>query len=207
MAELSDGDIKAILEAEKADALAGENASKLSEERQTALDYYMGDMSKDMPVPPDRSRAVSTDVADTIEGLMPSLMEIFASSDEAVQFEAVGQEDEPAAQQETDYVNHVLFQKNPGFMILYSFMKDALLSKNGIVKVGWVVEEKEEEETYHDLTDLELEIFKQENPDVEIIEDETRLAEADEYGTMAPEPEMPPQPMMPPQGAPMPGMM
>jgi hypothetical protein len=59
---------------------------------------------------------------------MPSLMDIFAGSDEVVRFEPVGPEDEAAAQQETDYVNHVFMQQNPGFMILYSFIKDALLS-------------------------------------------------------------------------------
>ncbi len=71
-------------------------------------------------------------------------MDIFAGSDEVVRFEPVGPEDEAAAQQETDYVNHVFMQQNPGFMILYSFIKDALLSKVGIVKVWW--EEREEEE-------------------------------------------------------------
>jgi hypothetical protein len=201
MAELPDSEIKSMLEAEKADALAGMNASKLSDEREQALEYYMGDMSKDMPVPTDRSKAVSTDVADTIEGLMPALMEIFASSDEAVQFEAVGPEDEEAAAQETDYVNHVLFQKNPGFMVLYAFQKDALLSKNGIVKVWWEDNEVEEEETYRGLTDIEVEVFKQNNPDVKVIEDETYIDEQADYGVMAPmQPEMPQMPMGAPLG-------
>jgi hypothetical protein len=41
-------------------------------------------------------------------------------------------------------------QKNPGFMVLYTFIKDALLSKNGIVKVYWDKSEREERETYLD---------------------------------------------------------
>jgi hypothetical protein len=110
-------------------------------------------MSQDMPAQDGRSRAVSTDVADTIEGLMPSLMDIFAGSDEVVRFEPVGPEDEEAAQQETDYVNHVFMQQNPGFMILYGFIKDALLSKTGIVKVWWEEREQEQRETYYDLTE------------------------------------------------------
>src|SRR5260221_14201969 len=85
-------------------------------------------MGTDVPGQDGRSRAVWTDVADTIEGLMPSLMDIFAGSDEVVRFEPVGPEDEAAAQQETDYVNHVFMQQNPGFMTLYSFIKDALRS-------------------------------------------------------------------------------
>jgi len=153
MPKMKASDLKSMIAAEKADALAAISAAKLAEERADAMDYYLGDMSKDMPAQDGRSRAVSTDVADTIEGLMPSLMDIFAGSDEVVRFEPVGPEDEEAAQQETDYVNHVFMQQNPGFMALYSFIKDALLSKVGIVKVWWEETEQEERETYYDLTD------------------------------------------------------
>ena len=205
MAELSDAEIKAILDAEKSDALAGMNASKLSEEREQAQEYYNGDMSKDMPVPPDRSKAVSTDVADTIEGLMPALMEIFAASDEAVMFEPVGAEDEEAAAQETDYVNHVLFQKNAGFMVLYQFMKDGLLSKLGIVKVGYETSEQEDEETYRGLTDDEFAFLKADEAAGLIEITEHTEYEDESYGALAPQAE-PPMPMMPPQMPP-PGMM
>src|SRR5207248_11038791 len=94
-------------------------------------------------------------------GLMPSLMDIFAGSDEVVRFEPVGPEDEAAAEQETDYVNHVFMQQNPGFMILYSFIKDALLSKVGIVKVWWEEREEESRETYYDLTDDQFALLAQ----------------------------------------------
>jgi GNAT superfamily N-acetyltransferase len=131
MSRMSTSDLKAMLAAEKADALAAISAAQLAEERADAMDYYLGHMNKDMPPQEGRSRAVSTDVADTIEGLMPHLMDIFAGSDEVVRFEPVGPEDEAAAAQETDYVNHVFMQQNPGFMVLYSFIKDALLSSRG----------------------------------------------------------------------------
>ena len=135
MAKLSTSEVQAILKGEKSDALSAAESSKLSHDRGRALDYYLGDMSEDMPAPADRSRAVSSDVADTVEGLMPSLMEVFFGGDEVVEFVPTGQEDEEAAQQETDYVNYVFTQKNNGFLVMYSFVKDALLSKNGIVKV------------------------------------------------------------------------
>lgn len=148
MAKMSLTDLKAILQAEKSDALSGMNASKLSEDRGKAIDYYLGDMTADMPAPADRSKAVSTDVADTVEGLMPWMMDILCGGDEVVRFEPVGQEDEAAAEQETDYVNHVFMQKNQGFLITYEMVKDALLSKTGIAKVWWEREEREERETY-----------------------------------------------------------
>jgi hypothetical protein len=153
MAKITPDTLKGILAAERSDALAAIEAAKLSSDRSDAMDYYLGDMSKDMPAAEGRSSAVSTDVADTIEGLMPQLMDIFAGSDEVVRFEPVGPEDEEAAQQETDYVNHVFMQNNPGFMVLYGFVKDALLSKVGIVKIWWEEGEQEEYETYFDLTE------------------------------------------------------
>lgn len=142
-----------MLAAQKSDALAAMSAARLTQERADAMDYYMGDMSNDMPAQDGRSRTVSMDVQETVEGLMPSLLDIFCGSDEVVRFEPVGPEDEEAAQQETDYVNHVFMQRNPGFMVLYSFIKDALLSKTGIVKVWWEANEREERETYYDLSE------------------------------------------------------
>ncbi len=151
--KMESNDLRAMLAAEKASALAAMSAANLMEERSRAMEYYLGEMRRDMPAPEGRSRAVSTDVSDVIEGLMPQLMDIFAGSDEVVHFEPVGPEDEAAAQQETDYVNHVFMQQNPGFMVLYGFVKDALLSKVGIVKVWWDEREEEQRETYYDLSE------------------------------------------------------
>lgn len=162
-------ELEAILQAEKLDALAAVRASKLSAERTKATDYYMGDMQADMPAMDGRSRAVSTDVADTVEGLMPSLLEIFAGTDDVVRFEPVGPNDVKAAEQETDYVNHVFMQQNPGFLVLYTFIKDALLSKVGIVKVWWEEDEEQHRETYYDLTDDQLQMLL-DNDDIELVE-------------------------------------
>jgi hypothetical protein len=151
MPKMTELELRAILTAHRTDSMSAIVASKLAEERATALDYYQGDMSKTMPAPRRRSKAVSTDTSDTIEGLMPTLMEIFTGGDEVVRFEPHGPEDVAAAEQETDYVNHVFMQANPGFLILYSFIKDALLSKVGVVKVWWEKEELRERETYDQL--------------------------------------------------------
>lgn len=180
MPKLSTTELGAILNAQKADALSGESTSKLSDERSAAMDYYLGDVSEDMPTVEGRSRAVSTDVADTIEGLMPSLMEVFCGSDEVVKFDPVSSEDVEAAEQETDYVNHVFMQQNPGFLVLYSFIKDALLQKNGFVKVYPHDEEKEERETYYDQPDDAYAVIVS-TPDVEVVEHSERQTE---YGTL-----------------------
>lgn len=151
--KLSVDEVTAMVNAQKSDAMAAMAAAQLAFDRARAMDYYLGRMQNDMPTEDGRSQAVSTDVADTIEGMMPHLMDIFAGSDEVVRFEPVGPEDEEAAQQETDYVNHVFMQQNPGFMVLYGFFKDALLSKTGLVKVWWDEREEEQRETYQGLTE------------------------------------------------------
>lgn len=181
MAKMTEAQLRAILSAEKQAALSADSASKLTDDRQRAMDYYNGDMSGDMPVPDGKSSAVSTDVSDTIEGLMPSLMEIFAGSDEVVKFDPVGPEDVEAAEQETDYINHVFMQQNPGFMVLYSFIKDALLSKNGYVKVWWEREEREERETLYDQPDDVVALLAS-DPEVEIVEHTPKPMEGYEPG-------------------------
>jgi hypothetical protein len=187
MPKMPTSELKAMLTAEKLDALAAMRASKLSAERAHAMDYYNGDMSRDMPAADGRSRAVSTDVADTIDGLMPSLMEIFAGSDDVVRFEAFGPEDVAAAAQETDYVNRVFMQQNPGFLILYSFIKDALLSKVGIVKVWWEEREEESRETYLDQPDDAFALLVA-DPDIEIVAHSERSDPSYRPVAMSPEP-------------------
>lgn len=161
MPQMSTSELRSLISSQKADALAATQSAKLTLERERNDRYYNGDMEADLPAEEGRSSAVSSDVADVVEGLMPHLMDIFAGSDEVVRFEPVGPEDEAAAQQETDYVNHVFMQQNPGFMVLYSFIKDALLLKNGIVKVWWEEREEEERETYYDLTEDQFALLSQ----------------------------------------------
>jgi hypothetical protein len=206
MPKMTTAELKAMLAAEKADALSAMQASRLSDERTDAMDYYLGDMSRDMPAADGRSCAVSTDVADTVEGMMPALMDIFCSGEEVVEFHPVGEEDVAAAEQETDYVNHVFMQKNSGFLILYSFIKDALLSKVGIVKVWWEEEEREQRETFYGLTDDQFMIIVA-NPAVEIIAhsayDIPQLATNEmkaPAAAIAPEPPMEELQQMPPKG-------
>jgi hypothetical protein len=95
-------------------------------------------------------------------------MEIFCSSDDVVRFEPVGPEDVQAAQQETDYVNHVFMQQNPGFCILYDFIKDSLLSKIGFIKVWTETESQDEKSTWYNQPDDAFMLIAT-NPDLKII--------------------------------------
>jgi len=127
----------------------------ISHQREQAMSYYYG-----LPFGNEvegRSQYVDSTVQDTIEWIKPSLMRVFASGDEMVKFTPHGPEDVAMAEQATDYVNYVFTKDNPGFEILYSWFTDALLSKNGIVKVWWDETETYVREEYYDLTDIEIE--------------------------------------------------
>ena len=126
----------------------------ISQQREQAMSYYYG-----LPFGNEvdgRSQYVDSTVQDTIEWIKPSLMRVFASGDEMVKFSPHGPEDVEMAKQATDYVNYVFTKDNPGCEILYSWFTDALLSKNGIVKVWWEEYEEEEREEYHNLDELAL---------------------------------------------------
>jgi hypothetical protein len=127
-------------------AALGDQGKELSQSRAKALDYYLGEVDEYLPAEEDRSSVVSRDVADTVEWILPSIIRMYVDADNAVIFSPQGQEDEDAAQQETDLVKHVFFDKNEGFLNLYTFLKDALLQKTGIFKCWWEEPEYEREE-------------------------------------------------------------
>ncbi len=138
----------------------------LSQQRELAMEYYYG-----LPFGNEvagRSQYVDSTVQDTIEWIKPSLMRVFASGDDMVKFNPTGPEDVEMAKQATDYVNYVFTKQNPGWEILYNWFTDALLSKNGIVKVWWSEEDNWNREEYTGLTDMELDALINEE-DVEVI--------------------------------------
>jgi len=133
------------------------NDSALSNDRAEAIDYYLGQPFGNEEE--GRSQVVSYDVQDTIESALPQLLKVFVAGDKVVQFDPKGPEDQDAADQETDYVNHVVMEKNEGFKIFYVWFKDALLSKNGYVKCYAEEEEEVEEYEYKGLTDAQLQML------------------------------------------------
>jgi hypothetical protein len=100
--------------------------------RAMATEYYRGEPFGDEEA--GRSQVISMDVRDTVQAIMPSLMRVFTSGDKVVEFVPRGPEDVEMAKQATEYVNYVFQKDNPGFMVLHSAFKDALVRKAGIVK-------------------------------------------------------------------------
>lgn len=118
-------------------------SSELTLSRTKALAYAKGEMA-DVPSLPNRSAATDSAIADAIETVLPDVLEIFTGGDDVATFVPQGEQDEDAAQQETDFVNHVVFVENEGFLALYTSMKDALTVRTGVLHWWWEEEEKQE---------------------------------------------------------------
>lgn len=95
--------------------------------------YY----SHKFPILSKTSSLVSTDVADTIEWALPSLMKVFTGSDEVITIQGVTEEDDQNAEVMQSLLVYQLQRQNKFFPILYNWMKDALITGMGIIKCYW----------------------------------------------------------------------
>jgi hypothetical protein len=130
----------------------------LGAERNRAMIYYLGLPESDLAPSgiPDRSEVVSTDVSDTIEWMLPALMAIFTAGPSVVEFTPRKEGDEDAAEQATEYLNYIFYQQNPGWETLYTWFKDALIQKVGVMKVWWDDTPETVTEFYRGLTEDQL---------------------------------------------------
>jgi len=167
--EISNIELQSLLSGQIQNAL-GYLGGQLSDSRTKSLEYYLGDkLGTEID---GRSQVVSTDVSDTIESLLPNLLRVFTASDKVVHCEPMTAEDVPMAAQATAYLNHVFYKENDGFQLLYNFFKDALIEKNGFLKIYWDDSEKVDYETYENLSIVEKEALQDTKDEIETVEEE-----------------------------------
>ena len=163
-------EIKAILDAEIDNAL-GYIETETTEQRRRALQYYNREpYSNEVE---GRSQIVTGEVAEAVDSALPPLLRVFTQGDDIVRAEPQGPGDEQLAKQITEYLNYVFYRDNPGFHVLNIWFKDALLQKNGIVKVWWDDQKDISTEEYQDLTEQEVALMLADET-VEIVEQEQR---------------------------------
>jgi len=162
-------DLKSILQAEIDDAI-GFIESETVEQRKQALEAYLRQPYGNEVE--GKSSIVTGEVAEAIDGALPSLVRIFTGSDDIVVFEPQGPKDEASAKQATQYCNWVFSRDNEGVAILHDWFKDALLQKNGIIKAYWEDKEDITKERYFDLTNDELAMLMSDET-MEIVEQDT----------------------------------
>lgn len=139
---MTDEELLAALRSEfrRSIGLGSTNSDELTGAREKALNYYSGKMP-DIAAQPNRSTAVDTAVAEAIDTVLPDIVEIFIGGDDIATFTPQGPQDETAAQEESDFVKHVVVSQNPGFLLFNTAFKDALMTRTGIFHWYWESEE------------------------------------------------------------------
>jgi hypothetical protein len=166
---MEQNDLKSILQAEIDDAIGYIETETVDQRKQALQAYLRQPYGNEVE---GKSQIVTGEVAEAIDGALPSLVRIFTGSDQIVVFEPQGPRDEASAKQATDYCNWVFHRDNEGVAILHDWFKDALLQKNGIVKAFWEDKEDITKERYFDLSNDELAMLLSDES-MEIVEQDT----------------------------------
>jgi hypothetical protein len=142
--------------------------STLGPAREENLRYFYGELPEQEG--DGKSSAVSTDFRDTVMAILPSLMRIFTSTENVVNCKPNHKGQEDTARQCTDYLNYVLWEDNPGFLIIHDICKDALRCKTGVMR--WWTENDEEvtEQEFQGITQEQFQFLVHENPTVQVID-------------------------------------
>ncbi len=136
--QYTDEDLLRIVREERMRSIGfGEgDGGDLASARSRSMAYAKGEVN-DLKTLPNRSAVVDTTVADAIETVMPDLMEVFFGGEDVASFVPLSEDDEEAAQQEGDYVHHVITTENEGFLNLYTAIKDSLVTRTGVLHWWW----------------------------------------------------------------------
>lgn len=163
---MDDTELQGIVAGELEDAVSYIDAD-ISPIRAKGTEYYRGDPFGNEE--DGRSQVVAMEVRDTVSAMLPSLMKVFFSSENVVEYVPRGPEDVAGAQQATDYANYIFSADNNGFMTTYALFKDSLVRKCGIAKYWWEEVEEVKIEEYSGLDDQTLQVLMQEGAEVKIV--------------------------------------
>ena len=168
--EANEEELQGILKSELDDAR--DYIEQVGEDRAEATEYYLGESPQGQSSM--QSEYVSTDVRDSVLFMLPSIMRTFFGTNKIVEFVPRNAEDIPLATQQTDYINYIIQQKNPGFKVMYDVFKDALIRKTGFVKAYW---DDSISASTHEYTDVTPEGYQalMLDPDVEMVKEKAEM--------------------------------
>ena len=163
---MDDTELQGIVAGELEDAVSYIDAD-VSPIRAKGTEYYRGDPFGNEE--DGRSQVVAMEVRDTVSAMLPSLMRVFFSTENVVEYVPRGPEDVAGAQQATDYANYIFSNDNNGFMTTYALFKDSLVRKCGIAKYWWDETEEVKIEDYSGLDDQTVQMLMNEQAEVKIV--------------------------------------
>ena len=168
--EANEEELQGILKSELDDAR--DYIEQVGEDRAEATEYYLGEAPNGQSSM--QSEYISTDVRDSVLFMLPSIMRTFFGTNKIVEFVPRNAEDIPLAKQQTDYINYIIQQKNPGFKVMYDVFKDALIRKTGFVKAYW---DDSISASSHEYTNVTPEGYQalMLDPDVEMVKERAEM--------------------------------
>jgi len=175
---MDEGQIQNIASSAVADAIDFVE-SEIVSTRLKSQRYFEGEV--DIGEEEGRSKIVATKVRDTVRGIKPSLMRVFLTSENPVEYVPQSAKDVAMAEQATKFA-HYKFQELNGYRLLNDAIHDALVKKTGILKVYWEDYDDAKIYDFDNLTEEEMTLLVNEK-DVEVIEQsKTVKMEIDQFG-------------------------
>lgn len=175
MAKMSDSELLALVNEAERDAVRYSGEWMALNEKY--LNYYYREPFGDEQE--NQSQVVTSDVADTVESDMPSLVRIFLGSKEVMNFEPASSSDADKleAEQKTKYVNWLIRNQPTSYKVLHDWIKDSLIQKMGVVKFGYEENSRTEVDEYDNISleelhliDIQMKVKANEGVKVEYIE-------------------------------------
>lgn len=148
-------DIEEILRAELDSAIEYTDG-EVADRHTHAMEYYRGDISRDVPDEEGRSKVTHRVLHDTVKQIAPNLVEVFLGSEHTVEFVPNKPGAEEEAEQRTEYVTHCVREDNDGFTILLNAITDSLILRSGVLKWGWDDRLTIERQKYTGLTEPQM---------------------------------------------------
>lgn len=155
---MDDEELGSLIAAELSDAVRFVDL-EIGQERARATKAYRGDPYGDEE--DGRSRIVSRDVHDTVQGQLPDILRILLGPERICEYAPMKAADVLWVEQATQYAEYVVQRDNDGFTILYSAIKDALVRKTGIVKYWWDQTEEVRTENYTEIDEMGVFLLQQ----------------------------------------------
>lgn len=117
------------------------------------------------------SSLTSSDVADTIEWIMPSLMKIFFGGQSIIQIQGTQEDDVTNAETMQELIDYQIQRRNKGFLKFHNWMKYALITNMATAKCYWERETKPAAYVQQ-MTAPEMEMLQMQNQRAKILEAE-----------------------------------
>ena len=176
--KMDEGQIQNIASNAVADAIDFVE-SEIVSTRLKSQRYFEGEV--DIGEEEGRSKIVATKVRDAVRAIKPSLMRVFLTSENPVEYVPMSAEDVAMAEQATKFA-HYKFQELNGYRLLNDAFHDALVKKTGILKVYWEDYDDAKIYDFDNLTEEEMTLLVNEK-DIEVLEQsKTVKMEIDQFG-------------------------